>query len=87
MILSRLSERAIRLAARRRTTATPRRLPALAAVVTLALVGAACGSDNESSSGSQGDTATTVAGPTKLRVRCAKGRRLSPLGMKHKKSR
>ena len=68
MILSRLSERANRLAARRRTTATPRRLPALAAVATLALVGAACGSDNESSSGSQGETATTVAGPTKLRV-------------------
>lgn len=68
MILSRVSELSTRLAARGRTTATPRRLPALAAVVTLALVGAACGSDSESSSESQDDTATTVAGPTKLRV-------------------
>ena len=68
MILSRVYELPTRLAARRRTTATPRRLPALAAVVTLALVGTACGSDSESSSGSEGDTATTVAGPTKLRV-------------------
>ena len=68
MIMSRVSELSNRLAARRRATATPRRLPVLAAVVTLALVGAACGSDSESSSESQGDTATTVAGPTKLRV-------------------
>lgn len=68
MIRSRLSEPSNRLAARRRATGTRRRLPALAVVATLALVGAACGSDNESSSGSKGDTATTVAGPTKLRV-------------------
>ena len=68
MILPRLSELPKRFAAHRWTTASPRRLPALAAVATFALVGAACGSDSESSSESQGTTATTVAGPTKLRI-------------------
>jgi NitT/TauT family transport system substrate-binding protein len=67
MILSRVHELPTRLTTRRRIAATQRRLPALAAVVTLAL-GAACGSDSEPSSGSRGDTATTLAGPIKLRV-------------------
>ena len=67
MLLSRVHELPTRPTTRRRIAATPHRLPALAAVVALAL-GAACGSDSEPSSGSQGDTATTVAGPIKLRV-------------------
>jgi ABC-type nitrate/sulfonate/bicarbonate transport system substrate-binding protein len=44
------------------------RIPALATVLVLALIGAACGGDDEESPESQGGTATTVAGPTKLRV-------------------
>jgi NitT/TauT family transport system substrate-binding protein len=48
--------------------ASRRRMPILATLVAIALVGAACGGDDETSSESQGDTATTVAGPTKLRV-------------------
>lgn len=46
---------------------SPRRTPVFAAVVVLALVAFACGSDDKSSSGSQ-SADTTAAGPTKLRI-------------------
>ena len=44
------------------------RVPVVAAVLALALVAAACGGDDETSSESQAGTATSAAGPTKLRV-------------------
>ena len=45
-----------------------RRLPALAGVLALALVAAACGGDGDGTTASQGGTETTSAGPTKLRI-------------------
>ena len=52
-----------------RTRSTgPRRAPIAAAVLALALVGAACGGADENVSQGRQETTTTVAGPTKLRV-------------------
>lgn len=52
---------------RLRRTAS-RRTPVLAMVAVIALVATACGDDGDTSSESQGNTPTTAAGPTKLRI-------------------